>query len=137
MPRNNRKVSPRALDQADWEVCIAWRRMFVACSNAGGDLRVPITNFLLESRPIVKEVGDSARRDRADGVLRGAWEHLHEDFEWAACVYGISARSIATDNEEPDGHELLGWDLCRTIRERHPKAPTGFEKIGRTANRDD
>ena len=137
MPRKTRKESPLLLDQGDWSVCIAWRRMFVACSNEGWDLRVPITNFLLDSRPLVSACPDPKRRDRADGVLRGGWEHLHQDFVWAAAVYGISARTIASGNEEPDHHELMGWDLCRVLRDSYPRCPAGFEKIGRSANRDE
>jgi len=140
MPRkkkHNRKDSPRLLDQADWGVCIAWRRMFVACSNAGLDLRVPTTNFLLDARALVNSVKDDFTRSRADGVLRGAWEHLHADFLWGAVVYGISARAIASDQDSPDGHELMGWDFCRQIRETYAKAPAGFEKIGRSTNRDE
>ena len=140
MPRkkkHNRKDSPRTLDQGDWQACIAWRRMFVACSNAALDLRIPTTNFLLDVRALVMTVDEPFRHARADGVLRGAWEHLHSDFLWGAVVYGISARAIASEMDDPDGHELMGWDFCRQIRDTYPRAPAGFEKIGRSTNKDE
>jgi len=107
--------------------------MFVALMNAEMDLRIPIVNFLLETRAVIDRIREPFDLDRATGVLRGGWEHLQEDFLWAACVYAISARTIASGMETPDQHEFEGWALCDCFRERHPKAPAGFEKIGRTA----
>lgn len=135
MPRRRR--DQRLLDQGDWNACIAWRRMFVAIMNAKWDLRLPITVFLTEARlHVASHCADTPHpaRDR----LRSAWSNLVEEEDWAAVVEGISSRVLATNSEiearKIELHEVEGRALCAIFRETYPKAPPGFEKVGRLAD---
>jgi len=110
--------------------------MYVACQNAGWNVRVPIANFLQENRKLIREVRcDQKTRKRALSQLRRAWAALAERSDWEACVYGIAARTIVLEDETPDMHEVQAINLCVSIREAFPLAPPGFEKIGRSATK--
>jgi hypothetical protein len=119
-------------DQADWNVCISWQRMFVACQTSGKSLRIPITLFLHEARPLVDRCNPRVS-NRAHIELREAWRALEDENEWQACVLGCQARAIAASDPTPDRKALEGQALCILIRESYPKATPGFEKAGRLA----
>ena len=138
MGRSRRKGAPRPHDQGDWDVCIAWRRMYVACQNVGWNLRVPIANFLQDNRNLIDKVTCHQKtRTKALGRLREAWASLAAGNEWEACVAGITARAIIVEDESPDMHTVQSLVPCGAIREAFPLAPPGFEKIGRSATKAD
>jgi len=110
--------------------------MYVACQNAGWGVRVPIANFLQETRKAINETACTPNvRTRALSRLRKAWAALASRDDWEACVHGIASRAIIVEDESPDMHELQAIVLCAAIREAFPLAPPGFEKIGRSATK--
>jgi len=124
-------------DQADWNVCISWQRMFVACQSHNRGLSVPITLYLVRARAIIDRC-DPRVANRAHEDLREAWGALGGKNEWLACVLGCQALAIAAREPTPDRKAAEGRPLCGLIRETYPTAPPGFEKAGRLAgNRGD
>jgi hypothetical protein len=130
-PRQNRAVG-RESDQGDWNICIAWQRMFVACQSARWPLRIPITLFLYDSKKLVEGCHPRVS-NQAHEEIREAWLALGEDNEWMACVLGCKARSVAEQDPTTDRQAVEGRPLCRLIRQSYPKTPPGFEKTGRLA----
>lgn len=122
-------------DQADWNVCISWQRMFIACQSAGQGLSIPVTLYLIHACEIVDRC-DPRVANRAHEELREAWRALESSSEWLACVLGCQALAVAAGDLTPDRKAVEGQHLCTLIRETHHKAPPGFEKAGRLANRD-
>ncbi len=120
-------------DQADWNVCISWQRMFVACQSHEKNLRVPITLFLNGARPLVARC-DPRVSNLAHQELREAWRALEDENEWLACTLGCRTRAVAACDPSPDRKAAEGQALCILIRESYNKAPPGFEKAGRLAS---
>ena len=119
-------------DQADWNVCISWQRMFVACQSCERQLSIPITLYLMRAREIVDRC-DPRVANRAHEDLREAWGALASKNEWLACVLGCQALAVAAREPTPDRKAIEGQGLCIMIRETYPMAPPGFEKAGRLA----
>jgi hypothetical protein len=134
MPRKRSGRKDRELEgQADWEACIAWRRMYVAIMNAEWDLRIPLTGWLLDTRERVAEVASEESRALASRYLRKAWIALREDDVWFACLHGIRARTVGREADTSDEREIEGRTLCIVFRSAYKKAPPGFERVGRSA----
>ena len=108
--------------------------MYVAIMNSDWDLRVPVGAFLVATQDVVVEASvNNAVREKARRTLRIAWRALRDESEWAACVYALRTRAILSGKDKPEQCELEGRKLCATFRESYPKAPPGFERIGRSA----
>lgn len=120
-------------DQADWDVCISWQRMSVACQSHDRGLSIPVTLFLHETRLLVERC-EPRVSNRAHTELREAWKALAEKNEWMACVLGCKTRAIVALDETADRKAAEGQTLCILIRETYPKAPPRFEKAGRLAS---
>jgi len=113
--------------------------MYVSLMNSGReevDLRLPITVFLSDSRPIIANCPPRAR-EAAAARMRDAWEALGDTATWKAAVYCAEARAIARENPTIGQQEIEALDLCHAIREVYKKAPSGFEKVGRSAKQDE
>jgi hypothetical protein len=106
--------------------------MYVAILNAGWDLRVPVALFLNDSR-FVHDFESRLKRQAVD-KLRTAWRQFADGNEWNAIVECIWARVLIGGEVRPDLHEVEGRVLCIIFREAYPKAPPGFERVGRLAD---
>lgn len=108
--------------------------MYVAIMNAEWDLRVPIGAFLVTTQNDV-EVAQvkPAVQTQARRTLRTAWRALRDQAEWAACVHALRALAIVAGRDKSEQYELEGRKLCAAFRESYPKAPEGFERVGRSA----
>ncbi len=113
--------------------------MYVALLNDGeieADLRLPITQFLVESQGTVLSCPPRVR-DRAQALMREAWAAVAATSLWSAAVRCMEARSVARENPTIGQQEIEGLDLCRAFRDVYPKAPRNFEKVGRTAKQEE
>ncbi len=133
MPRKRSGREQRRREaQADWGVCIAWRRMYVAVMNAEWDLRIPIASFLVSTQALVDKA-KPAFQTQAKRVLRTAWRAFRDDETWAAVVFALRARAIVNGRDKSDQYELEGQQLCKLFRECYATAPPNFERVGRSA----
>lgn len=134
MPRGNRRDAARPSDQPDWDACIAWRRMVVALMNASWDVAAPIGEFLHNTATRVGSIRGTAGQAAARQHLQLARGFLYEARFYDACASVLEARSLIEQVEGPDRIELMGRRLCIFIRQSHPLAPPGFERVGRMRN---
>jgi hypothetical protein len=104
--------------------------MLVALMNAGWDLDIAIKPFLYDAREKCGEHNVGAPLMRESMKLYRAGRH------YDACAMALEARAIVLGLEEPGRAELVGRVLCAAIREFHPFAPPGFERVGRMRNPD-
>lgn len=132
MARRRRKRETRPADQAGYNACISWQRVFVASEMDDRSLTVAIGGFLQDTRKVIDQAPPRTIK-AARARLRQAWGHLSDDDLWFAAVCSLEARALAADDHRPDRLAEEGRVLCEALRAEYPIAPPGFDRCGHSA----
>jgi len=133
MARRKRKRETRTTDQADYDACLSWQRIFVGTMMAERDLLVPVGCFLQDTRAIVQAASECGGNEMAHERLREAWTFLAENELWFALSRALDARAAASNDSRPDRRAVLGRAFCDALRSIYPEAPPGFDRCGHSA----
>lgn len=123
----------RPNDQPDWNVCRAWRRMFIALTYPEWDPATPLLCFIDETVGQIQSNLDPRTTARIENHLISARESLLVGRFYEAYLDALEARALAEGITGPERIEEAGVPLCANIRRVYPHAPVGFEKIGRSS----
>lgn len=136
MARRRRKRETRPADQADYNACLSWQRIFVGTMMAERSLKLVVAGFLQDTRALV-DLAPQRTVEYAKERLRKAWTHVLDDNLWFAIVCALDARALAEDDFRPDRKAEEGRAFCEALRIFYPKAPPGFGRCGHSATGND
>ena len=116
-------------DQAEWERCNSYQRMFLALHDAGHRKSMDrVATALVELMQTYRP--ESLYADRAyDALYNGGADEAHARSSYM--VFTLVARAIdepVLPLPPPGGGSSV---VCMAIRREHPLAPGGFRKVGK------
>ena len=135
MARRRRKRETRPADQASYNACLSWQRIFVGTMMGERDLTVPVGAFLQDTRTIVARAPARTVED-AKAKMREAWGHVLDDDLWFAVVCALDARALVAEDDRPDRRADEGRAFCDALKTTYPMAPPGFDRCGHSATGD-